>query len=143
MPTSHVRVQRHFSVEPDVLFARFAEHETMNELFPVKVVRVNDGDTERNGVGSRRRLHMAPGSKVEETITRFEPSTLIEYTITKGGQPLNDHLGTVRFTPSPSGGTDLDYTIRLGSRIPGVAAAVAALLTAVIKRGLPKLDRPA
>jgi hypothetical protein len=42
-------------------------------------------------------------------------------------------------TPTPSGGTRLDYTIGFDSAIPGLAALVGKVLASAISKGLPKL----
>lgn len=142
MPTHEIQVRQHYALEPDAVFAKFAEHENLNIVFaPSRISRLNDGDSERNGVGSRRRIKMGPGAVIEETVTVYEPSSLIQYTLTKGGAPINDHLGTLRFSPAAGGGTDLTYSIRLGSKVPGAPQIVGAVLKATLKRGLPKINR--
>ena len=69
----------------------------------------------------------------------FDPPRRIEYRITKGS-PIRDHLGVMEFSPLPGGGSHLDYRIRLGSPIPGVALAVKTSLTRSISKSLGQLD---
>jgi uncharacterized protein YndB with AHSA1/START domain len=132
-----------FTLPPERIFPYLAEHEHLPEVFGARIERVNDGDTERNGVGSRRRLWSVPGSPpFEETVTEFVPYERIVYKITKGG-PMQDHVGIMLFTPTPSGGTHLDYRIRLASKIPGLALIVKAALTRNISKGMAGVDAKA
>ena len=130
-----VHVERDLSAPPEEVFAHLAEHENLAALFGAKVKRLADGDTERNGVGSRRELKVGPLPPFEETVTRFVPHELIEYRITKGS-PLDGHVGTMKFSPTPSGGTHFDYAIRIASKIPLVAPLVTKNLTRDITKGL-------
>ena len=134
-----VTVEQDFSAPVERLFAHFSEHENLAEVIGAKVERLEDGRPERNGVGSRRRLRIGPTAPFEETITRFEPRELIEYRITKG-TPLRDHVGVMRFTSLPGGGTHLDYRIRIASRVPGLAPLVKAATARSLTQGLAKVD---
>ena len=93
--------------------------------------------------GSRRRLKIAPGAApLEETVTQFVPGELIEYRITKGS-PLRDHVGIMRFSPLPGGGTHLSYRIRIASRVPGLSPLVTAVLTRNVTKGLASVESAA
>ncbi len=133
-----VHVERDFPQPPNVVFAYLSEHENLADVFGAKVKRLASGsDGERNGVGSRRELRIGPLPPFEETVTEFVPEEKVEYKITRGS-PLKGHVGTMRFSPTPSGGTHLDYRIRIDSAIPGVAAIVHAGLSRNVPRGLAK-----
>lgn len=143
MPRAHyVHVTHDFQKPVGPVFDHLAEHENLGPLFGAKVERLNDGDSERNGVGSRRRLQVGPAPPFEETVTEFVPNERIEYKITKGS-PLKGHVGTMRFSERPDGGSHLDYTIRLSSPVPGLTAAVRASLTRSLGQSLPKVDAAA
>ena len=133
-----VHVTRDFSAPVDRVYAHLAEHENLSALFGLRVERVCDGETERNGVGSRRRLSVAGLMPFEEAVTAAVPNERIEYRITKGG-PLRDHSGVMVFASTPAG-SHLDYTIRFNAAVPGLAAVVAASLRRSIARGLAKAD---
>jgi uncharacterized protein YndB with AHSA1/START domain len=135
MRAHFVHVERDLSAPVDAVFGHLAEHENLAALFGAKVTRLNDGDSERNGVGSRRRLKVGPLPPFEETVSQYVPDELIEYKITKGS-PLDGHVGTMKFTPTPSGGTHFDYTIRIASKIPLIAPIVTKALTRDINKGL-------
>jgi uncharacterized protein YndB with AHSA1/START domain len=129
-----------FTAPVDRVFAYLSEHENLADLFGARVERLEDGQPERNGVGSRRRLDIGPGTRpFEETVTKFVPGELIEYRITKGS-PLRDHVGIMRFSPTPAGGTHLDYRIRIASRIPGLSPIVTAVLTRNMTKGLAGVE---
>lgn len=135
-----VHVQHDFPAPPDVVFNHLAEHENLASVFGANVTRLRDGDTERNGVGSMREVKIGPAPAVEETVTKFEPVTLIEYQVTSKG-PIKNHLGIMAFSELPDGNTHLDYRIRLSSHIPGLAGALKAVLTRGINKGFAALDR--
>lgn len=137
---SHVHVTHDFRAPVERVFAYLAEHENLAALFGTRIERVCDGETERNGVGSCRRLSFYGLLPFEETVTSFAPNERIVYRITKGS-PMRDHEGTMAFTSSGNGGTHLDYRIQFGSAVPGLAPVVARALHGNIARGLRKLDR--
>ena len=138
-----VDVQHDFALPVDRVYAYLSEHENLGPLFGAKIERLKDGTTERNGVGSVRRLKIGPLPALQETIVEAVPDALIRYRITEGGAPIRDHEGVMRFTPTPSGGTHLDYTIRLGSSVPLADLVVKLALTRNIKRGLKRVDAQA
>ena len=133
-----VHVTHEFKSDPQTVFDKLAEHENLGPVFGANITRVSDGTTSRNGAGSVRRLKLGPLPAFEETTTTAQPNTLIEYKITKGS-PLKGHWGRQELTPTPSGGTRLEYTIGFDSAIPGLAALVGKVLASAITRGLPKL----
>jgi uncharacterized protein YndB with AHSA1/START domain len=141
MRAHHVRVEHHFAKPPERIFAYLAEHENLAGMFGAKITRLRDGDGERNGVGSVRRLQIGPGPPFEETVTEFVPSERIVYKITKGS-PLRGHVGVMTFAPEGEG-THFDYDIRLASPIPGLAALVRLQLTRSIKQSLATVDEQA
>ena len=140
MRLSHVHVTHDFSAPVERVFAYLAEHENLETLFGTRIERVRDGDTERNGVGSCRRLSFNGLLPFEETVTEMVPDQRIVYRITKG-TPMRDHQGTMEFAPTSGGGTHLDYRIRLGSAVPGLAPLIVRVLHSRIAAGLRKLDR--
>lgn len=138
-----VHVEHDFTTPVERVYAYLAEHENLANIFPAKITRLSDGsDGVRNGAGSSRKMKIGPMPPFVETVTEAVPNELIVYRITKGS-PLRGHEGTMRFSPTPGGGTHLDYKIRLASPIPGIAAIVQKALTQSIKKGLPVVDQKA
>ena len=134
-----VNVTHTYKSDPKTVFEALSEHENLGPVFGAKITRLTDGDTDRNGVGSSRKLNIGPLPAIVETVVVAEPNTHIEYKITKGGFPLKDHYGIQRLTPTADGGTQLDYTIAFNTVIPGMAGTVAKQLTGALTKGLPKL----
>lgn len=133
-----VHVTHTFVSDPATVFAKLAEHENLGPVFGAKIERVCDGTTSRNGAGSTRSLKVGPLPAFQETTTRAEPDSLIEYEISKGS-PLRGHWGVQRLTPTADGGTFVEVTIGFDSPFPGVAPLVGRVLASSIKRGLPNL----
>ena len=142
MRAHHVHIEHDFAKPPERIFAHLAEHENLADVFGAKVTRLRDGEGERNGVGSIRRLQIGRLPPFEETVTEFVAPERIVYRITKGS-PLQGHVGVMTFAMTPSGGTRFLYDIRLASSIPGVAPLVRAALTRSITRALPTVEREA
>ena len=133
-----VHVTHTFTSDPATVFEKLSEHENLGPVFGAKIKRICDGDTSRNGPGSTRSLKIGPLPAFQETTTKAEPHSVIEYKISKGG-PLRGHWGVQKLTPTANGGTLLDYTIGFDAPVPGMAAVVGKVLTSAIKKGLPKL----
>lgn len=140
MRLSHVHVTHDFSAPVERTYAYLAEHENLADLFGTRVERVRDGDAERNGAGSCRRLSFNGLLPFEETVTEAVPNERIVYRITKG-TPMREHEGVMTFTPTADGGTHLDYRIRFGSPVPGLAPLVARATRSRVAGGLRKLAR--
>lgn len=136
-----VDIVQTFPFPVEKLFAFLSDHENLQAIFPLKIRRVRDGQDSINGVGSTRRM-TAPGGLVslEETNTRVEPNSVIEYTISKGGWPIRNHYGIMRFYPFEQG-SRLHYSIHFDTAIPGAAALVAKGLELPIRAGLKKLAK--
>ncbi len=73
-------------------------------------------------------------------MTELVPNERIVYTITKGG-PMRDHEGVMAFSSTPGGGSHLDYRIRFGSAVPGLAAVMQRAVTRSITAGLGQLAK--
>jgi uncharacterized protein YndB with AHSA1/START domain len=140
MRLHHVHVTHDFSAPPERVYAYLSEHENLSALFGIRVERVRDGETERNGVGSCRRLSFFGLLPFEETVAEVVPDERIVYRITRGS-PMRGHEGVMAFSALPDGGTHLDYRIKLGSAVPGLALIISRVLTGRIAGGLRKLDR--
>jgi uncharacterized protein YndB with AHSA1/START domain len=138
----HVQIEHEFAKPPERIFAYLSEHENLADVFGAKVTRPRDGDGERNGIGSVRKLQVGPLPPFEETVTEFVVPERIVYKITKGS-PLRGHLGVMTFASTPSGGTRFVYDIRIASPIPGLAPLVRAALTRSIAQALPGVERDA
>lgn len=138
MGQQRIEVEQDFVFPVERVFAYLGEHENLASLFSAKIKRLNDGETSRNGVGSARELSIPIGAPFVETVTAYRENELIEYRITRGS-PLKNHLGTMRFSSTPSGGSHLHYTIVFEGKLPLVARLIKPGLEASVRRGLKNL----
>lgn len=134
-----VHVTHTYRSDPATVFEALSEHENLGPVMGCKITRLRDGDTSRNGAGTARRLKIGLLPPIEETVTAAEPNSLIEYRISKGGNPLSGHWGVERLTPTSDGGTELDYRIGFDAPVPGMASLVGTVITRQLTKGLPKL----
>lgn len=90
LQTQRVYVEQEFNVPVARLFSILSEHESLNQIyFPAKFMRIKDGETTRNGVGSARKMTIPLAQSLVETIQVYQENKLIEYTIQfKGRLPF-------------------------------------------------------
>jgi uncharacterized protein YndB with AHSA1/START domain len=137
MARHEVAMSGTFAAPRAKVFAAFADHARFGRIMGGRFTRIRDGEdpAEPNGRGSVRELR-GLGPVFEETITRFEPPALIEYTVSRGS-PIKNHHGRIVFTDTPEGGTRIDYTIAFEPRIPFTGALIAG----VLRRAWPGAQR--
>jgi uncharacterized protein YndB with AHSA1/START domain len=146
MPQQLVKFEQFFAAPRDKVFAFFADHEKFGLIWGGRFKRVKDGADPRdpNGLGSVRQVTTA-GLTFEETIVAYQPSSLIEYTITRGG-PIKNHKGHIEFR-EVQGGTKVEYTIAFDPRIPMTGGIFASILCASwhagVNRAVEELARAA
>lgn len=135
MSQQQVRFEQFFAAPCDKVFAYFADHQKFGRIWGGTFARVKDGNDPRdpNGLGSVREIRNK-GMAFEETISKYEPSSLIEYTITKGG-PIKNHLGHIEFH-AVEGGTKLDYTITFDPKVPLTGGLIAGILCGSFHAGI-------
>lgn len=137
MAEQSVRFEQFFAAPREPVFAWFAQHENFGLLFPgrTKRIQASADPAEPNGLGSVREVRIGL-VRLEETITRFEPPSCIEYRVTRGW-PVRNHLGRLRFEAVP-GGTLLEYVIEFDSRLPFAGGLVAGSLCASWRSGVQR-----
>lgn len=139
MAQQRIDIEQEFALPVHRLFAYLSEHENLGAVFaPAKITRLSSGQGARNGVGSSRELRILGGPPFVETVTAYEENSLIEYRITRGS-PLKNHLGVMRFSPTPSGGSRLHYTINFEGKLPLIGQLIRPALESAIRRGLNQL----
>lgn len=132
-----------FNVPKEKVFDFFSDYERWGEIYPGAFKRTVDShdSTYINGVGSVRKIFIFPIT-FEETIIKFEPNNLIEYMVTKGGQPIKDHKATIRFYDLDNGTRSrLDYNVELDSVVPFAALIVKNIIVNVMGRGIRNLSK--
>lgn len=140
MAQQQVKFDQFIAAPREKVFAWFARHENLGHLFGGKFRRIHDGHDPKdvNGLGSVREIRNA-GLSFEETISRYEPPSLIEYVVSKGG-PIKNHLGHMEFH-TVEGGTKLLYTITFDPKIPLTGGLIAGILCASFNKGVHKAVR--
>lgn len=122
------------------VFALFADHHRFGKLLGAPVKRIKDShQADPNGIGSVRRIGIGPVG-LEETVTNFEPDSLIEYTITSMS-PIRNHLGQIRFEETPEGKTRVNYTISFEDIVPFTGKVVSTALEQGIRRGIKRVPQ--
>lgn len=140
MATHTFEIDETFNVPRSKVFALFADHQSFGKLLGAPVKRIkksNQGDP--NGLGSVRKLGIGPIG-LKETVTSFEPDSLIEYTITSVS-PIRNHLGRIRFEDTPEGHTRVRYRISFDDIVPFTGKLVSAGLEHAIRRGIKQVPK--
>lgn len=138
MASHRIEVDETFDAPRHLVFALFAEHQSFGKLLGTPVRRIRDSDqADPNGVGSVRKIGLGPIG-VEQTITSFEPETLIEYTIISLS-PLKNHFGRIRFDSPTETSTRVNYTVYFEDAIPLTGAVVHSVLDQVLKRTMRRV----
>lgn len=138
MASHKIEIDETFDVPRHQVFALFADHQSFGKLLGAPVKRIRDSDqADPNGVGSVRKIGIGPIG-VEETITSFEPETLIEYTIISLS-PLKNHFGRIRFDSPSETTTRVHYTVYFEDAIPLTGALVRSALNQALKRGMRRV----
>jgi hypothetical protein len=140
MPSQRISITMDFPQPVEALFAFIARHENQSIILAgSRAKRLRDGEGHPDGVASVRQNQVLPLPSFEETVTVFEPPSLIEYRITRGS-PLRNHHGVIRFTPQGTG-TRLDYTITFDPKIPLTGWLLRVTTERGLRKGLKQVSR--
>ncbi|WP_138437697.1 SRPBCC family protein [Marinobacter shengliensis] len=135
-----IEINETFNVPRKKVFALFADHQRFGKMLGAPVKRIKDSDqADPNGLGSVRKIGIGPLS-LEETVLNFEPDTLIEYAITSMS-PIKNHLGRIRFSDTPDGQTQLNYTITFEDIVPFSGKVVSVALEQGLRRGIKRVPK--
>jgi Polyketide cyclase / dehydrase and lipid transport len=141
MKIHEIKLYQEFKAPVEVIWEAFNDHATFGKMMGQDITRVTDStDPENvNGPGSVRSIKL-PIARFEETIVKSEKHTCIEYRISSG-LPVNYHYGHMQFKSLPCGKSAIDYSVKLGLKIPFIGGAVAAGLKRALGRGLKNYAR--
>jgi hypothetical protein len=140
MASHRIEIEEKVSVTPTQAFDLFADHRCFGKLLGMPSRRIKDSEqADPNGLGSVRKLGIGPIS-LEETIIRFEPDSVIEYTVTSLS-PARNYLGRIRFNPTDEGETLVNYCISFESMVPFTGNFMARALERSIRRGIRRLPK--
>lgn len=139
---SMARHRLHYTVElgrsPGQLFDVLTHH--WSDLWPVRARRLRDGldPAEPDGLRAVREQRVLGIWPTREEIVTYRAPRLIEYRVTHG--PIRNHHGRISLTPTPNGGSRLEYCITFNGTpyLPG-CLLVAAIDTTWRLWTLPRL----
>lgn len=139
MRRQSINITHEFSSPVEQVFGYLAEHENLELIFmPAVVSRECDGDVDRNGVGSVRKLKLPFAPPFYESVIDYEPNRRIVYRIIRGGI-IKNHRGSMEFA-STERGSALYYEIVFEGKVPFVGSIVKTRLEASVRSGLGELD---
>lgn len=114
MPT--FTLTRRIEASPEVVFDTITDHRRYSDYTPIRRAELErEGDTEPNGKGAIRALHLV-GPPMRERVIAFDRPHLFTYEILSG-LPVRDHVGTVTVDAAGSGSL-MTYRIETTPTIP-------------------------
>ena len=138
MAMYRIEIDETFDIPRRKVFALFADHHRFGKLLGAPAKRIRDShQADPNGIGSVRKIGIGPVG-LEETVTNFEPDSLIEYTITSMS-PIRNHLGRIRFEDTSEGRTRVNYCISFEDIVPFTGKVVSKALEQRIRRGIKRV----
>jgi hypothetical protein len=132
--SSRVDLRLDVAVSPERAFETLTDPRAMSEWSGTNV-RIIAGPSSPIDRGSVRRIE-ARGLKIDEEVISCDRPRRFAYVLA-GGVPLDHHYGEILVMPN-AGGARIEWSIRLGSRIPGLALVVRGLLARELRRGLAR-----
>jgi len=117
MGKQQIIITQLFNAPVETIFNLLTDHAEFGRIINANIKRVVDSqDENKNGLGSVRRIYALPGVTFEESVVRFEPNQLMEYTVSKGS-PIKNHRGRMEFEED-QGKTRLIYSIDFEPKLP-------------------------
>ncbi len=137
-----VEVTRHFDAPPEAVWRVYTDHAGWSAWAGFQRSWLErEGSPDPNGTGAVRGFGSGP-VRVFEEVLEFEPPKRMTYRIVRGGLPMKNHLGEVRFEPT-AGGTRVTWRCRFDSRVPGLGGLQRRLVQRVFRNALDGLARHA
>lgn len=137
-----VEVTRRFAAPREAVWKVYTNHAGWQQWAGIGTSRLErPGTPERNGVGALRSLGVGPVRAFEEVL-EFEPPRRMTYRVVKGGLPMKNHRGEVRFEPDGDG-TRVVWSCRFESRIPGLGGLMRRMVEHVFRSALDGLAQHA
>ena len=123
----------------DAVFAVLSDHQHLGDWTGLgQCALVREGERERDGRGAERVLS-TPLGMVREQITEWQPNHRYRYRVIKGS-PFVGHWGEVSVR-SHAGGTQVKWTIRFRSRIPGLGRLFRRVLESKLAAAMARLAK--
>ena len=136
MKIHEIKLYQEFSAPVEQIWEAFNDHANFGKMMGQNISRVVDSADVNNvnGVGSVRSIKI-PMVAFEETIVKSEKPVCIEYRISSG-LPIDYHYGNMQFKSLPNGKSAIDYSIKLGLKVPLLGSIVAITLKRAMNKGL-------
>ncbi len=132
---------RRMSASPETVFDTITDHRRYSDYTPIRRAELErEGDTEPNGTGAIRALHLA-GPPMRERVIAFERPRLFTYELLSG-LPVRDHVGTVTVEADGDGAL-MTYRVETTPTIPLAGPVLVAGLKLSIGRLMAAVQREA
>ncbi len=132
---------RRIDASPDVVFDTVTNHRRYSDYTPIRKAELErEGDTEPDGEGAIRSLHLI-GPPMRERVIAFERPRTFSYELLSG-LPVRDHVGTVTLEPDGSA-TKMIYRVVTTPTVPVGGFAVVAVLRYAINGLMAGVQREA
>lgn len=136
----HVEVEAIVAAPVQAVWDLYTDHVSWTRWAGMGTVRLaREGIPPPNGVGCIRVISSF-GIGVEEEVLSFDAPFRMTYRVVRGGIPMRDHFGEVRFEPHQRG-TRIVWRCQFESRIPGLGGLFQALITRLFRNALAGLAR--
>jgi uncharacterized protein YndB with AHSA1/START domain len=136
----HVAVEAIIEAPVQAVWDLYTDHVSWTRWAGLGTVRLaREGVPAPNGVGCVRAI-TSFGVGVEEEVLSFDPPSRMTYRVIRGGIPMRDHFGEVRFEPHPRG-TRVLWRCQFESSIPGLGGLFQFFITRLFRNALAGLAR--
>jgi hypothetical protein len=136
----HVEVEAIVEAPVQAVWDLYTDHVSWTRWAGLGTVRLaREGIPSPNGVGCVREISSF-GVSVEEEVLSFDAPFRMTYRVVRGGIPMRDHFGEVRFEPHERG-TRIVWRCQFESRIPGLGSLFRLMITRLFRNALAGLAR--
>jgi uncharacterized protein YndB with AHSA1/START domain len=136
----HVAVEAIIEAPVQAVWDLYTDHVSWTRWAGLGTVRLaREGVPAPNGVGCVRAIKSF-GVGVEEEVLSFDPPSRMTYRVIRGGIPMRDHFGEVRFEPHPRG-THVFWRCQFESKLPGLGGLFQFFITGLFRNALAGLAR--
>lgn len=136
----HVEVEAIVEAPVQAVWDLYTDHVSWTRWAGLGTVRLaREGIPAPNGVGCVRVISNL-GVTVEEEVLSFDPPFRMTYRVVRGGIPMRDHFGEVRFEPHARG-TRIVWRCQFESRIPFLGGLFQTMITRLFRNALAGLAR--
>ncbi len=134
-----IHVERVIPAPIDAVFEAISDHERYAEFTGIKSAELlEEGNTERNGLGALRRIRSSMGITFVEEIVRFERPARMDYLIRDVNIPLAHESGTMQLEAT-GGGTKVTWISTFRVTIPVVGGLLGALAARITSFGFRRV----